>query len=107
MGSLQAEAAGVTERVEHPAPGRERRHNAAVVALIQIESRLLPLAQINQITHGPFRNDDRFGGDAAAKGAVLDFQSFELPDAALGAQPDAGGLNELLEQVGEQFATLG
>ena len=101
---MQTEAAGVAEGVEHASAGASVRHGNAIVALIEVVAGLLPFGQMHENAQAVLGDLDRLGRRDAAQGAVVQFQAFELADAAFGAQIDAGGLQQFGQQIGEHLA---
>src|SRR6266849_5755240 len=103
---MESEAAGVTECVQHPPACREAGNRAAVVALVEIETRLLSLPEMNEEANAVLLHDDGFGRDFSPKGAVVQFQPLQLADAALGANVNSLRLQLFDQQLNQQVAPL-
>ena len=92
----EREAAGVAEHVQHPPPARERAHDAPVVALVEIEPRLLARDRIDAVRDAVL--DD---GEVPRELAVRDTRSrrkaLERADFRIGALVHAGHAGEVRE----------
>ena len=80
------EGAGVREGVEHPAPSGERADRGVVVALIEVEARLLPARDRDGEAHAALVDDQLVGAGLA------------LP-APLGGEPLDAGRRGVVEPV--------
>jgi hypothetical protein len=116
LGRVQGEAAAVAKSVEHAPAGRQASHRPPIIALVQVEARLLALGNVDQETQNSrayaarlakFFDHDWLGRDFAQQRPILQLQALELADAALGAEEDAFGTRQLNEQLGQHLATLG
>jgi len=81
----EREAAGVAEAVEHVAAGRVLRDERAVVALVDVEARLVAVRHVDVIAHAVLVDDQRRGRRVAREHAGGLREPFLVADRHVGA----------------------
>jgi len=94
-GGHDPETAGVAEGVQHAPAQREPRDGMAIVALIEIEPGLLAFCQVHQHSQSSFLDHHGTRRRGAPKQSVFHLEAFAGADAALGAQVNALGRDQL------------
>ena len=94
----EREAAGVAEHVQHAPPARERAHDAPVVALVEIEARLLARDRIDAVRDAVL-DDREVARQLAVRNARSRRQALERADFRIRALVHASARREALARA--------